>query len=66
MFDDMKSARGFPSNGRRMEVALPKPGGVIDQHDDDNFAEVAESKMFLGIPSWMAPRRADLETFERS
>jgi hypothetical protein len=66
MFDDMKSARGFSSNGRRMEVALSRHGDVIDQHDDNNFVEVAESKMFLGIPSWMAPRRADLETFERS
>jgi hypothetical protein len=66
MFDDMKSARGFSSNGRRMEVALSRHGGVIDQHDDDNFVEVAELKMFLGIPGWMALRRAHLETFERA
>ena len=66
MFDDMKSARGFSSNGRRMEVALLRHGGVVDQYDDDNFVGVAESKMFSGIPSWMALRRADLEAFERA
>ena len=47
-------------------MALSKHGGVIDQYDDNNFVEVGESKMFLGSPSWMTPRRADLEAFERA
>ena len=47
-------------------MALSKHGGVIDQHDDNNFVEVAESKMFLGIPGWMDLRRAHFETFERA
>jgi hypothetical protein len=49
-----------------MEVALSKHGGVIDQHDDNNFAEVGELRMFFGIPNWLAPRRADLEALERA